>query len=129
MFQQKLSTSVYGIISYTFVRSEFDDKNGALVASSWDNVHIINITAGKKLKRYWEISGKFRLLGGAPYTPYDVELSSQKEIWDVTQSGIKDWDLLNTERIGVSHGLDIRVDKKWYFSKWASNLYLDIQNI
>ena len=69
------------------------------------------------------------MLGGAPYTPYDVELSSQKEIWDVTQSGIKDWDLLNTERIGVSHGLDIRVDKKWYFSKWASNLYLDIQNI
>lgn len=129
MYQQKLSTSVYGILSYTLVRSEFDDKNGKAVASSWDNVHILNITAGKKLKRYWEISGKFRLLGGSPYTPYDVELSSQKEIWDVTQSGINDWDLLNTERIGITHGLDIRVDKKWFYSKWALNLYLDIQNI
>ena len=129
MMQQKLSTSVYGILSYTFVRSEFNDKNERPVASSWDNVHILNITAGKKLKRFWEIGAKFRLLGGSPFTPYDIELSSQKEIWDVTQRGINDWDRLNEERNGLSHGLDIRIDKKWFFNKWALNLYLDIQNI
>ena len=127
--QQKLSSSVYGLISYTFVRSEFQDKNGDYVASSWDNRHILNITAGKKLKKNWEIGAKFRFLGGSPYTPYDIEESSIKENWDVTQRGINDWDQLNTERNGNSHGLDFRVDKRWFFEKWALNAYFDIQNL
>jgi len=127
--QQKLSASVYGLISYTFVRSEFKDKNDDYVASSWDNRHVLNITAGKKLKKNWEVGAKFRLLGGSPYTPYDIEQSSKKDIWDVTQSGVNDWDLLNTERNSISHGLDLRVDKRWFFEKWALNAYLDIQNI
>ena len=41
--QQKLSSSYYGIISYTFFRSEFKDKNGDYRPSSWDNQHILNI--------------------------------------------------------------------------------------
>jgi hypothetical protein len=127
--QQKLSTTIYGILSYTFVRSEFIDKEGRYVPSSWDNRHILNITAGKKFKRNWELGIKFRLLGGAPYTPYNVMLSSRKEIWDITQQGIPDWNKLNTERNSVSHGLDIRIDKKWFLKKWSVNLYLDIQNI
>ncbi|TAH43993.1 MAG: TonB-dependent receptor [Bacteroidetes bacterium] len=127
--QQKLSSSIYGILSYTFVRSEFKDKSDKYVPSSWDNRHILNITAGKKFKRNWEMGMKFRLLGGAPYTPYDVNLSSTKTIWDVTRQGIPDWNRLNTERNSVSHGMDIRIDKKWFFKKWALNLYLDIQNI
>ena len=127
--QQKLSSSVYGLISYTFVRSEFEDKNGDFVASSWDNQHILNITAGKKLKKNWEIGAKFRFFGGSPYTPFDIEQSSKKEIWDVTQRGVNDWNQLNTQRNGNSHGLDLRVDKRWFFEKWALNAYLDIQNI
>lgn len=127
--QQKLSASVYGLVSYTFVRSEFEDKNGNLVASSWDNRHVLNIMAGKKLRKNWEIGVKFRFLGGSPYTPYDIEQSSKKELWDVTQSGINNWDQLNTERNANSHSLDLRIDKRWYFAKWALNAYLDIQNI
>ena len=127
--QQKLSSSIYGLVSYTFVRSEFEDKNGDYVASSWDNRHVLNITAGKKFNKNWELGAKFRFLGGSPYTPYDIEQSSKKTVWDVTQSGVNDWDLLNTERNGNSHGLDLRVDKRWFFKKWALNAYLDLQNI
>lgn len=129
LLQQKLSSTVYGLISYTWVTSEFQDKNNIYVPSSWDNGHILNIVAGKKLAKDWEIGAKFRLLGGGPYTPFDIELSSQKEIWDVTQRGINDWDLLNSERTGLLHQMDVRVDKKWYFNKWWLNAYLDIQNI
>ena len=127
--QQKLSSSVYGILSYTFVRSEFKDKAGKYVSSTWDNRHVLNLTAGKKLKRNWEIGMKFRLLGGAPYTPYDINLSSTKSVWDVTQQGIPDWNRLNTERNPLVHGLDVRIDKKWFFKKWTFNFYLDVQNI
>ena len=128
MMQQKLSNKIYGILSYTYVRSEFKDSNNKYVPSSWDNKHIFNIVVGKKLAKNWEVGAKFRLLGGAPYTPYDVELSSTKEIWDVSQQGINDWSRLNTERNTTSHSLDLRVDKKWYFDKWYLNAYLDIQN-
>ena len=128
MMQQKLSNKIYGILSYTYVRSEFKDSNNKYVPSSWDNKHIFNIVVGKKLAKNWEVGAKFRLLGGAPYTPYDVELSSTKEIWDISQQGINDWSRLNTERNTTSHSLDLRVDKKWYFDKWYLNAYLDIQN-
>ena len=127
--QQKLSSSIYGILSYTFVRSEFKNKNDILVPSSWDNRHILNITAGKKIKNNWEIGAKLRLLGGAPYTPFDLETTALKNVWDITRQGVYDWDRLNTERNQLNHGLDVRIDKKWYFKKWALNLYIDIQNV
>ncbi|WP_372641116.1 TonB-dependent receptor domain-containing protein [Ancylomarina sp.] len=129
LLQQKLSSSIYGIISYTWVRSEFKDKNGIYTPSSWDNKHILNLTAGKKFNNNWEFGMKFRLLGPAPYTPYNVELSAQKVIWDVAQSGQLDWNQLNKKRNPTSHTMDIRLDKKWYFNKWSINAYLDIQNI
>lgn len=126
--QQKLSTSIYGILSYTFVRSEFTDKNNLYIPSSWDNKHLLNITLGKKLKRNWEIGAKFRLLGGAPYTPYNYEISALKPVWDVTQQGVFDWNKLNTKRNPTAHTLDIRIDKKWYYKSWSLNVYLDVQN-
>ncbi|MRT93061.1 TonB-dependent receptor [Ancylomarina sp. 16SWW S1-10-2] len=129
LLQQKLSSSIYGLISYTWVRSEFKDKHGLYRPSSWDNRHILNITAGKKLARNWEVGMKFRLLEPAPYTPYNVELSAQKEIWDITNQGIPDWDRLNEKRNSTFHSLDIRIDKKWFFKKWSLNAYVDIQNI
>jgi outer membrane receptor for ferrienterochelin and colicin len=129
LVQQKLLASIYGILSYTFVRGEFSDKNDELIASSWDNRHILNITAGKKFKNDWEVGMKFRYVGGAPYTPYDVDRSATIDVWDVVQQGVFDWDQLNALRNPASHGLDIRVDKKWYFNEWAINAYIDVQNI
>jgi len=129
LLQQKLNSSIYGIISYTYVNSEFKDKDGIYVPSAWDNEHILNVTAGKRFKKNWEAGMKFRLLGGNPYTPYDESLSSLTSVWDVTQRGLLDYERLNTERNPTSHGLDIRIDKKWFFSKWSLNLYLDIQNL
>lgn len=129
LLQQKLSKSVYGIVSYTWVRSEFQDKNNEYVPSAWDNKHLLNLTAGKKFAKNWELGAKFRLLGGAPYTPYDVALSSRKDVWDITGQGIPDWDRLNEERFSIAHGLDVRLDKRWFYNKWSLNVYFDIQNL
>lgn len=129
MIQRKMLKDVYGILSYTFVYSRFTDKNDELIASSWDNRHILNLVAGKKFKRNWEAGIKWRFLGGAPYSPFDLQLSSQQAVWDVTGAGIPDYDKLNSERLPSVHQLDIRIDKKWYFKKWMMDLYLVIQNL
>ena len=127
--QKKLNKSFYGILAYTWVRSEFKDKNDEYKPSAWDNQHIISITAGVKLKKDWEIGMRFRFSGGAPYTPYDTLNSSYSSVWDVNSFGVFDYDNLNGRRLKSNHGLDIRIDKKWYWKKVTLNLYLDIQNL
>ncbi len=127
-FQQKLFKGFFGIVSFTFVRSEFTDKNNNYVPSAWDNQYLVSLTFGKKFNRNWEVGWRWRLLGGTPFTPYDVATSSLRINWDINQSGLFNFNALNTLRGDVAHQLDFRVDKKWFFNKWNLNLYLDIQN-
>ncbi len=129
LLQQKLQKGFYGILAYTFVVSEFQDKNGAFVPSSWDFGHIVSLTGGKKFKKNWELGMRWRFTGQTPYTPYDVVTSSRREVWDVNGSGVFDYNRLNQERTQVSHGLDVRVDKKYFFKNWGLDVYVDIQNI
>ncbi|MFK7921918.1 MAG: carboxypeptidase-like regulatory domain-containing protein [Bacteroidia bacterium] len=129
LIQQRLYKGFYGIIAYTLGWSEFQDKNGNFVPSSWDSRHIVALTAGKKFKKDWEVGLKWRLTTGTPYTPANVELSSLRSVWDVARIEIRDFDQLNSQRLGAFHQLDMRVDKKWFFNKWSFNLFLDIQNV
>jgi hypothetical protein len=127
--QRKLSKSFYGILAYTWVRSEFRNKYDNYAPSAWDNGHIISLTGGLKLKNDWEIGMKFRFAGGSPYTPYDYATSSLIQVWDANSFGVFDYDNLNNGRLKSNHGLDLRVDKKWFWKKVALNLYMDIQNL
>ncbi len=128
LFQQKMAKGFYGILAYTVVRSEFEDKDGKLIPSAWDNGHVVSLTGGKKFKKNWEVGVRWRFLGGAPYTPYDLQTSSLIAVWDVNGQGVLDYNNLNTGRTGAGHGLDIRIDKRFYFDKWSLNVYFDVQN-
>ncbi|MDB9701811.1 TonB-dependent receptor, partial [Salibacteraceae bacterium] len=129
LIQQKLTKGFYGILAATLVKSEFEDKNGDLRPSAWDNGQIVTLTAGKKFKGDWEVGARFRYLGASPYTPYDAALSSNRQTWDLRGVALLDYDRLNEERTGAVHQLDMRVDKRWFFAKWSLDLYLDIQNV
>ena len=129
LYQQRLFKGFYGIVAYTYVISEFKDKNGNFVPSSWDNRNIVTLSLGKSFKKNWDVGVRWRYAGGTPFTPFDIATSSQIANWDITGQGIPDWNLLNTQRTGFFHQLDIRVDKKFFFDKWNMNFYLDIQNL
>ena len=129
LIQQKLTKGFYGILAATLVKSEFEDKNGDLRPSAWDNGQIVTLTAGKKFKGDWEVGARFRYLGASPYTPYDTAGSSIRETWDLRGVALPDYERLNEERTGAVHQLDMRVDKRWFFAKWSLDLYLDIQNV
>ncbi len=49
--------------------------------------------------------------------------------WNATGFAITDFSRLNTQRLGAYHQLDVRIDKKWFFTKWSLNLFFDIQNL
>ena len=129
LVQQRLYKGFYGILAYTLGWSEFKDNNGEFVPSSWDNRHIVSVTAGKKFGKDWELGARWRFTSGIPFTPADVETSSLIRVWDVRQREVPDYDRLNQGRLANYTQLDVRLDKKWFFKKWSLNLFLDIQNI
>ncbi|NUM51788.1 MAG: TonB-dependent receptor [Flavobacteriales bacterium] len=129
LVQQKLYKGFYGILAYTFVRSEFTNGLGIYKPSAWDFGNIVSVTGGKKFKKNWELGVKWRYTGGAPYTPFNIEQSSVKMVWDVSGRGIPDYSQLNSMRLKPAHGLDVRLDKRYFFNKWSLNVYLDVQNL
>lgn len=114
--------------SYTLFRSEFTDKNGIYRPSSWDTRHILNLTTSYKLPKGWYLSARWRYIGGAPYSPIDVERSTNKAAWSITNQAYTDYERFNTLRLADAHQLDVRLDKEFYFKHWMLNLYLDVQN-
>lgn len=126
--QQQLSTRFYGILCYTFVRSEFSNADGRLAPSSWDNRHLVSATGGVLLGKNWELGLRYRYGGGQPFTPYDLAASAQKQNFDITGRGINDFSRINAERLPSFQALDIRIDKKISRKRWDLDLYLDIQN-
>lgn len=126
--QQKLYKGFYGIMAYTFVRSEFQNATGQYISSAWDNRHILTLTGGKIFKNNWEIGVRYRYVGGGPATPFS-DLTLRRDVWDQNNRGILDFQRLNSLRNGATQQLDIRIDKKWSFDRWALNFYIDVQNL
>ncbi|HRN25986.1 MAG TPA: TonB-dependent receptor, partial [Ignavibacteriaceae bacterium] len=115
--QKKLSDiPYYGIFSFTYSKSDYTSLDGIERSGSYDQNWIINLSGGYKFDEFWEVSSKFRFASGRPYTPFN---------FDGTQNIID----YNTRRIKSTHSLDVRVDKRWYFSGWTLITYVDIQNI
>jgi hypothetical protein len=127
-YRDKLFNKLNIILSYTLVRSEFENKNGKLIPSAWDNRQIINLTLSALFKKNWNAGARWRYVGGAPYTPFDIGRSSLIEAWDARGQGYADFTQYNSRRLGSFHQLDIRIDKEYFFKKWSLNIYLDIQN-
>ena len=117
------------VFSYTYVRSEFRDLNSVWIPSSWDNRHLLNVTATRKFKKNWDMGFKWRFVGGAPYTPYDLEKSAVKAAWDLQGQGYLDYSRFNTERLKAFHQLDLRIDKQFFLKGWSLMLYADVQNV
>jgi hypothetical protein len=114
------------ILSYTFVRSEFQER-GQWVPSAWDNRHLLNLLVQRSFNK-WDVGFRWRLVGGTPYTPFDVEYSSRIDVWNTNFRGYPDFSRYNQERLRGAHQLDIRVDRQFYFNRWSLMFYVDIQN-
>ena len=124
LYQQKLTKNFYGIFAYTYFFSEFTGVGSSYLPSVWDSRHLISFSGGYKLKKNWELSARWRYAGKTPYVPTDVDASlrAYPEI-------ILDYSQLGTKKLNPFSLVDVRVDKKWNFSKYSLNLYFDFQNV
>lgn len=121
------------ILAYTLVWSDSENVNpiipGRWVPTAWDNRHIFTLTATRSFKKDWDFGFKWRFVGGAPYTPWDLDKSSIIEAYNTQGRGFLDYNQYNQFRLEPFHQLDVRVDKMFYLKKWTLNLYVDIQNL
>jgi len=125
--QQKLAKKIFYFASYTFVRSYYSGANNALIASAWDNQHLLSATLGYKLKNNWQLGLKYRLSGGVPYTPFNLEKS--QETYATTGVGFLDYTNLNSNRLKTFNQVDLRIDKIANFNKFSLTFFIDIQNL
>ena len=119
------------IASYTFVRSEFKDgrNNRLYIPTAWDNRHLFTFSGTLSLPKNWDIGAKLRVVGGAPYTPYDLEKSSLVSAADASNGLFYNYALFNSLRLDPFTQLDLRIDKTFYLKKCMLGFYMDIQNV
>ena len=129
LYQNRNLKGLNLVVSYTFVRSLADQSGGKYIPTAWDNRNIINITGLQSFKHNWDFGFKWRYVGGAPYTPWDLNKSSLVTAWNAQGRAYPDYSRFNELRYKPYHQLDIRIDKSYYFNKWMLRFYLDVQNV
>ncbi len=115
--QKKLSEiPFYGILSMTYSETRFTPLDGITRPGAYDQKWILNLSGGYKFNEKWEASMKFRFSSGSPYTPFE---SDGRQL-------VSNYLSMYHEPL---HSLDVRVDRRWYFSSLTLITYVDIQNI
>ena len=125
--QQKLIKNLFYVASATIFKSEFAGIDQQYISSTWDYGFIVSSTLGYKFRKNWDIGIKYRIAGGQPYTPFDMQESTQTYLSNGT--GTLDYSQLNSKKLPVFNQLDVRVDKKFNFKTVSLDLFVDFQNI
>ena len=116
--------------SFTLFKSEYrNNKQSEYIASAWDNRYIFNMSGTYNFPHNWSLGMKISCIGGAPYTPYDVEKSSLVTAWNAQGRPYYDYTKYNTGRLPALGQLDVRVDKTFYLKRCMLGFYIDLQNV
>ena len=122
MIQKKLASDFYGLISASYSKTRYKDLNENWYDRIYDNEVNFTLEGGYIPNDEWEFKLRWIYAGGTPYTPFNVERSKEmnRGIWDLTN--------INGKRLPEYHSLNIRVDKRFYFSNSNLILYLSVWN-
>jgi hypothetical protein len=115
--QKTLTDDYYFNVSLSFFRAKYTALDGVERNSDFNNRILFTAFGGFLFGNGFQVSGKLRYIGGRPYTPINPI--------DGTQL-VSDY---NTAQLPDYYAFDFRFDKKWSFSNWTLDTYIDIQNV
>jgi hypothetical protein len=120
--QRRMTDDLYGTIAASVWRTMFETPTGKVLPRVFDNQYSLTVEGGYRVAPTWEISARFMLAGGAPYTPFDIAASSSAGY------GILDMNNVHGERHPMYHALNIRVDKRFHFDASSVVVYVSVWN-
>ena len=123
--QKKLSSQkgLYGIINYSYINTGFTALSGGKKPGAFDPGHQFTLIAGYQFSSGWLAGFKFKYTGGRPYTPLDYDASKR------VNRAVYATDDFNSSRYPYYMRIDMRVDKKFDFSKASLVCYIELQNL
>lgn len=123
ILQKKLAEDFYGLVSASLSNASYKDYFGQWHDRIYDNRFNFNLEGGYIPGSDWEFKLRWVYANGAPYTPFDYEASKA--------AGVGIWDLsrTNSERLPDYHSMNLRIDKRFYFSNSSLLVYLSVWNV
>lgn len=122
VLQKKLKEKIYGMISGSYSRVRYRGLDNVWRNRVFDNQYIFAVQGGYKPNKKWEFSLRWTIAGGVPYTPFDIAAS------ELANSGIYDETRINEARLPAYHSLNLRFDRRYYFSGSNLTFYLSVWN-
>jgi len=96
---------LFGWISYTLSRSERLAPDG-WKAFDFDRTHMLQLVAGMRLPRDWELGARFQAVSGRPVSPWGEAV----------------------ERADTFTRFDLRIDKRVVYRSWMLDFYVELIN-
>jgi hypothetical protein len=106
LIRREAKSGLFGWLSYSLSRSQ-RDRDGAWVVYDFDRTHLVNLVAGLRLPRNWDLGLRFQYQSGLPAT---------------TTYGY------NTARANGYYRVDLRFDKRAVWKGWMLDFYVDLLN-
>lgn len=123
LLQKKLVEDLYGLVSASAFRSRYRDLERTWRDRTWDNRWLLNLVGGYRFSHAWELSGRWSLAGGAPYTALDPVASA------ALNHGVVDAARINGVRYPAYHSLNLRLDHRAVYRSSMMTAYLSLWNV
>jgi len=123
LLQKKTMERLYGLISLSLFRSRFQDVNAVWRNRINDNRCLITALIGYRPDERWGGSLRWHLAGGIPYTPFDLDLSTENN------RAILAADRIFMERYPSYMTLDLRVERRFRWRRTSLDFYLGVINL
>lgn len=122
--QKKLSgEGLYGLLNYSYIHTGFSAIAGGVKPGAYDPGNQITVIAGYQFSNGWLAGFKFKYSGGRPYTPIDEVASFS------VNRAVYATDDFNSAKYPYYMRVDLRVDKKFDFSRASLVAYVELQNV
>lgn len=139
LLKYKADSNFFGWVAYTLSRSLRTPQPGAEERPvNFDQTHILTALGSYRLGGGFEFGARFRLVSGNLATPNvcNYELSGcipnrANAMYNAAAGTYVPIPFSGpaSERLPMFQQLDLRLDKRWRFSRWQFSMYLDVQNV
>ena len=99
----------FGWLAYTLSWSQRYDDNGVLGRSDWDERHIVNLVAGRRLGRSYTVGARFHLNTGRWASVIDGGGAYQE--------------------LPTYYQIDLRAERRFVFDRFVMDVYADFANV